>query len=72
MCLQRHKMGAEDFEPLTMIRKGAFGEVRVYRDKATGHVYVMKKLKKSKMLCRGQVEHVNVERNLLAKVDNNC
>lgn len=30
MRLQRHKMGAEDFEPLTMIGKGAFGEVICY------------------------------------------
>lgn len=28
MRLQRHKMGADDFELLTMIGKGAFGEVR--------------------------------------------
>lgn len=27
MRLQRHKMGVEDFEMLTMIGKGAFGEV---------------------------------------------
>ena len=27
MRRQRHKMGADDFEPLTMIGKGAFGEV---------------------------------------------
>lgn len=27
MRLQRHKMGADDFDPLTMIGKGAFGEV---------------------------------------------
>lgn len=27
MRLQRHKMGSDDFEPLTMIGKGAFGEV---------------------------------------------
>lgn len=27
MRLQRHKMGADDFELLTMIGKGAFGEV---------------------------------------------
>lgn len=27
MRIQRHKMGADDFEPLTMIGKGAFGEV---------------------------------------------
>ncbi|TKY53740.1 Serine/threonine-protein kinase CBK1 [Spatholobus suberectus] len=72
MRLQRHKMGADDFEPLTMIGKGAFGEVRVCREKASGHVYAMKKLKKSEMLRRGQVEHVKAERNLLAEVDSNC
>ncbi|KAK4773246.1 hypothetical protein SAY87_028265 [Trapa incisa] len=72
MRLQRRKMGADDFEPLTMIGKGAFGEVRICREKATGNVYAMKKLKKSEMLRRGQVEHVKAERNLLAEVDSNC
>ncbi|KAL3517711.1 hypothetical protein ACH5RR_020300 [Cinchona calisaya] len=72
MRLQRHKMGADDFELLTMIGKGAFGEVRVCREKTTGHVYAMKKLKKSEMLRRGQVEHVKAERNLLAEVDSSC
>ncbi|KAJ9564931.1 hypothetical protein OSB04_000897 [Centaurea solstitialis] len=72
MRLQRHKMGADDFELLTMIGKGAFGEVRVCREKTTGCVYAMKKLKKAEMLRRGQVEHVRAERNLLAEVDSNC
>ncbi|MBA0802658.1 hypothetical protein Gohar_012936 [Gossypium harknessii] len=72
MRRQRHKMGVEDFELLTMIGKGAFGEVRVCREKTTGQVYAMKKLKKSEMLRRGQVEHVKAERNLLAEVDSNC
>ncbi|GER24942.1 protein kinase family protein [Striga asiatica] len=72
MRLQRHKMGADDFELLTMIGKGAFGEVRVCRERTTGSVYAMKKLKKSEMLRRGQVEHVKAERNLLAEVDSNC
>ncbi|GLU03660.1 hypothetical protein SLE2022_208480 [Rubroshorea leprosula] len=72
MRLQRHKMGVDDFELLTMIGKGAFGEVRICREKTTGHVYAMKKLKKSEMLRRGQVEHVRAERNLLAEVDSNC
>lgn len=48
-------MGADDFELLTMIGKGAFGEVRVVKEKTTGHVFAMKKLKKSEMLRRGQV-----------------
>ncbi|KAE8699528.1 Serine/threonine-protein kinase tricorner [Hibiscus syriacus] len=72
MRRQRLKLGVEDFELLTMIGKGAFGEVRVCREKATGQVHAMKKLKKSEMLRRGQVEHVKAERNLLAEVDSNC
>lgn len=72
MRLQRHKMGVDDFELLTMIGKGAFGEVRICREKTSGSVYAMKKLKKSEMLRRGQVEHVKAERNLLAEVDSNC
>nr|GEW87429.1 serine/threonine-protein kinase tricorner-like [Tanacetum cinerariifolium] len=72
MRLQRHKMGVDDFELLTMIGKGAFGEVRICREKSTTNVYAMKKLKKSEMLRRGQVEHVKAERNLLAEVDSNC
>ncbi|GLJ39601.1 hypothetical protein SUGI_0809330 [Cryptomeria japonica] len=69
MRLQRHKVGVDDFEPLTIIGRGAFGEVRLCRAKSTGQIYAMKKLKKSEMLSRGQVEHVRSERNLLAEVD---
>lgn len=72
MRLQRHKMGVEDFELLTIIGRGAFGEVRLCREKTSSTVYAMKKLKKSEMLRRGQVEHVKAERNLLAEVDSNC
>eukprot|EP00249_Psilotum_nudum_P011036 c22930_g1_i1 orf=524-2239(+) len=72
MRLQRHKICADDFEPLTIIGRGAFGEVRLCREKSTGHIFAMKKLKKSEMLRRGQVEHVKAERNLLAEVDSNC
>ncbi|KAJ6849330.1 serine/threonine-protein kinase tricorner-like [Iris pallida] len=72
MRFQRHKIGVDDFELLTIIGRGAFGEVRLCREKKTGNVYAMKKLKKSEMLRRGQVEHVKAERNLLAEVDSAC
>ncbi|XP_073045965.1 uncharacterized protein [Primulina eburnea] len=72
MRLQRHKVGIDDFEQLTIIGKGAFGEVRLCRAKSTGEIYAMKKLKKSEMLSRGQVEHVRSERNLLVEVDSRC
>ncbi|CAH2056525.1 unnamed protein product, partial [Thlaspi arvense] len=67
MRLQRHKVGIDDFEQLTVIVK-----VRLCRAKSTGEIYAMKKLKKSEMLSRGQVEHVRSERNLLVEVDSRC
>uniref|UniRef100_A0A6N2K6C7 non-specific serine/threonine protein kinase n=1 Tax=Salix viminalis TaxID=40686 RepID=A0A6N2K6C7_SALVM len=72
MRRQRHKMGVDDFELLTIIGRGAFGEVRLCREKTSGNVYAMKNVKKSEMLRRGQVEHVKAERNLLAEVDSTC
>ncbi|CAI0558129.1 unnamed protein product [Linum tenue] len=72
MRMQRRKVGIDDFEQLTVIGKGAFGEVRLCKAKGTGEIFAMKKLKKSEMLSRGQVEHVRSERNLLAEVDSRC
>ena len=66
--LKRAKLTAEDFEPLTIIGRGAFGEVRLVRDRSNGQIYAMKKLKKTEMVRRGQVDHVKAERNLLAEV----
>ncbi|GFY98475.1 AGC (cAMP-dependent, cGMP-dependent and protein kinase C) kinase family protein [Actinidia rufa] len=43
-------------------------KVRLCREKKSGNIFAMKKLKKSEMLSRGQVEHVRAERNLLAEV----
>lgn len=72
MRLKRHKICADDFDLLTIIGRGAFGEVRLCREKKSGNIYAMKKLKKSEMLSRGQVEHVRAERNLLAEVGSHC
>ncbi|KAJ8535498.1 hypothetical protein K7X08_023218 [Anisodus acutangulus] len=72
MRLRRHKICVDDFELLTIIGRGAFGEVRLCREKKSGNIYAMKKLKKSEMLIRGQVEHVRAERNLLAEVASHC
>ncbi|CAL0306968.1 unnamed protein product [Lupinus luteus] len=70
--LKRHKICADDFDLLTIIGRGAFGEVTLCREKKSGNIYAMKKLKKSEMLRRGQVEHVRAERNLLAEVASDC
>ncbi|KAJ0960767.1 hypothetical protein J5N97_001367 [Dioscorea zingiberensis] len=48
------------------------GWVILCREKSSGNIYAMKKLRKSEMLSRGQVEHVRAERNLLAEVASHC
>ncbi|KAE8665254.1 ABI1 isoform 1 [Hibiscus syriacus] len=72
MRLKRHKICVDDFDHLTIIGRGAYGEVRLCREKKSGNIYAMKKLKKSEMLMKGQVEHVRAERNLLAEVASHC
>ncbi|BDA44938.1 Serine/threonine-protein kinase tricorner [Coccomyxa sp. Obi] len=68
--LQRQRLSSEDFEALKLIGRGAFGEVWLCREHKTGKTVALKKLKKSEMLRRGQVDHVKAERNVLAEVDN--
>ncbi|XP_021953821.1 serine/threonine-protein kinase tricorner isoform X2 [Folsomia candida] len=67
--LKRARLGVEDFEPLKVIGRGAFGEVRLVQKKDTGHVYAMKILRKADMLEKEQVAHVRAERDILVEAD---
>jgi serine/threonine kinase 38 len=42
-------VSVKDFEPLSIIGRGAFGEVRICRHRQTGEVVAMKKMKKHEM-----------------------
>jgi serine/threonine kinase 38 len=67
---RRKKISVKDFEPLQIIGRGAFGEVRICRIKETGEVVAMKKMKKQEMLYKNQVSHVKAERDVLIKAKN--
>ena len=58
-------MSANDFEPLKIIGRGAFGEVRICKDKLTGEIVAVKKMKKHEMLSKNQIAHVRAERDIL-------
>ena len=60
----------KDFEPLNIIGRGAFGEVRICKFKESGEIVAMKKMKKSEMLYKNQVGHVKAEREILIKAKN--
>jgi serine/threonine kinase 38 len=63
---KRGRVSIFDFEPLSVIGKGAFGEVRVVKHKASGEVLAMKKMNKGEMVYKNQVAHVRAERDVLA------
>ena len=50
MRKKRRKITVNDFEPVAIIGRGAFGEVRVCRKKDTGEIVAIKKLIKKEML----------------------
>lgn len=66
----RKKMSVFDYEPLSIIGKGAFGEVRVCREKETGEIVAIKKLKKEEMLKKNQIIHLRTEKEMLKTL--NC
>ncbi|XP_021352926.1 serine/threonine-protein kinase tricorner-like isoform X1 [Mizuhopecten yessoensis] len=67
--LKRSRLDIDDFSPIKVIGRGAFGEVRLVQKKDTGHVYAMKILRKQDMLDKDQVAHVRAERDVLVEAD---
>lgn len=68
--MKRKKVSVFDFEPIAIIGRGAFGEVRVVRYKETSEILAMKKMNKSEMVYKNQIAHVRAERDVLATADN--
>lgn len=66
---QRKRLSTEDFEPLALIGKGAFGEVRLVRmrERFSKEIYAMKSMLKETMLLKNQVGHVRAERDILTE-----
>lgn len=65
----RKKMTIYDYQPIKIIGKGAFGEVRVCREKSSGDIVAVKKLKKEEMIKKNQIIHVRTEKEILKVLD---
>ena len=63
--MHRTKINVRDYEPLDIIGRGAFGEVRVCRERKTDTIVAIKKMKKVEMIYKNQVAHIRAERDLL-------
>ncbi len=66
---RRRPMSEADFESISIIGRGAFGEVILVRHRASGAYYAMKKLRKADMLRKEHVNHAWSERHVLVAAD---
>jgi len=66
--MKRTKMKVADFIPLQRLGKGGYGEVYLCRDKKTGEIVALKRLKKSHYLAKNEAARVKLERDVLVNV----
>ena len=57
-----------DFETISVIGKGSYGQVTLVKKKETGQLYALKALKKAEIVRRNQVEHTMTERRILVSI----
>lgn len=58
-------MSIREYEPIAIIGKGAFGEVRVCREIKTSEIVAIKKMRKDDMYQKNQIMHVRTEKEIL-------
>ena len=66
----REKQSIRQYESLSIIGRGAFGEVHVCREKNTGNIYAVKKIKKEILIEKKQLIHIRNEQYFMSNVKN--
>lgn len=64
----REKQSIREYESLSIIGRGAFGEVHVCRKIKTGEIVAIKKIKKNVLIKKNQVIHIMNEQQFMSKV----
>ena len=65
---QNQKQTIRDYESLSIIGRGAFGEVHVCREIKTGNIVAIKKIKKEVLVKKHQIIHIRNEQLFMSKV----
>ena len=64
----RQRQTIRDYESITIIGRGAFGEVHVCREIKTGKIVAIKKIKKDLLSKKNQIIHIRNEQLFMSKV----
>ena len=65
---KREKISIRDYESISIIGRGAFGEVHVCKEKKTGDVVAIKKIKKDVLIMKNQIIHIRNEQLFMSNV----
>jgi serine/threonine protein kinase len=66
----RHKMMADDFEPLRCLGKGTYGTVLLVKQRTTGRLYAQKQFKKASLIVHKKlIEQTKTERQILETIN---
>jgi len=68
--MSKKRYNLNDFHSVKIIGRGAFGEVRVVKDKITNEVFALKVMTKTHLMKSNQIQHIKAEREILASADN--
>ena len=68
MQKKRKKLTIYNYESLYIIGRGGFGEVHVCRNKKTGEIVAIKKIKKDILIQKNQIIHIRDEQDFLSKI----
>ncbi len=63
-------MNIREYEPLSIIGRGAFGEVRVCKHFESGEIVAIKKMKKEEMNLKNQLLNIRAEQEILCESKN--
>ena len=63
-------MNIREYEPLGIIGRGAFGEVRVCKHFETSEIVAIKKMKKEEMHNKNQIMNIRAEKEILSESKN--
>ena len=64
----REKLSIYNYESLSVIGRGAFGEVHICRHKKTNEICAIKKIKKQILIEKNQIKHTRDEQDFLSKI----
>ena len=64
----REKQSIYDYESISIIGRGSFGEVHVCREKKTNKIYAIKKIRKDIILLKNQIIHILNEQIFMSRV----